>query len=210
MGIIPNAALQTSHAPFAEAARLVMGTMGHGHRGRLRDSQVRSAHSAAGCCWSDNPQRQRRPTACSRPCSARVNRHGVPGVGLTIVGVLMTIVLFATMSPTIAGQFSTDRRPRGDPGRLFRERLFVGGAGEGRVRSPSAASHVPDIQVDRHCRGRSIRVWTVLGGDPPTVVNAMVALLASVPLDRFFIRFMEADPPRHGLTTRRQSGPILP
>src|SRR4030095_16125475 len=36
----------------------------------------------------------------------RVNRHGVPGVGLTIVGVLMTIVLFATMSPTIADQFS--------------------------------------------------------------------------------------------------------
>ena len=37
---------------------------------------------------------------------ARLNRHGVPGRGLVIVGVLMTIVLFATMSPTIAGQFS--------------------------------------------------------------------------------------------------------
>jgi len=35
-------------------------------------------------------------------------------------------------------------------------------------------------------------LWTVVGGDPPTVVNAMVALLASVPLYPFFIRSMEA------------------
>jgi len=32
----------------------------------------------------------------------------------------------------------------------------------------------------------------VLGGDPPTVVNAMVALLVSVPLYPFFIKSMEA------------------
>ena len=37
---------------------------------------------------------------------ARVNRHGVPGVGLIIVAVLMTVVLFATMSPTLAEQFN--------------------------------------------------------------------------------------------------------
>ena len=37
---------------------------------------------------------------------ARLNGNGVPGRGLIIVGVLMTIVLFATMSPTIAGQFT--------------------------------------------------------------------------------------------------------
>ena len=35
-------------------------------------------------------------------------------------------------------------------------------------------------------------LWVVLGGDPPTVVNAMVALLISVPLYPFFIRSMEA------------------
>jgi hypothetical protein len=34
-------------------------------------------------------------------------------------------------------------------------------------------------------------LWTVVGGDPPTVVNAMVALLVSVPLYPFFIRSME-------------------
>ena len=37
---------------------------------------------------------------------ARLNRNGVPGRGLIIVAVLMTIVLFATMSPTLAGQFN--------------------------------------------------------------------------------------------------------
>jgi hypothetical protein len=35
-------------------------------------------------------------------------------------------------------------------------------------------------------------LWTVLGGDPRTVVHAMVALLLSVPLYPFFIRSMEA------------------
>ena len=35
-------------------------------------------------------------------------------------------------------------------------------------------------------------LWTVMGEIPPTVVNAMVALLVSVPLYPFFIRSMEA------------------
>ena len=35
-------------------------------------------------------------------------------------------------------------------------------------------------------------LWTVIGGDPDTVVNAMVALLISVPLYPFFLRSMEA------------------
>ena len=43
----------------------------------------------------------------------------------------------------------------------------------------------------RH-RGVVYCVWTVLEGDPPTVVNVMVALLASVPLYSFSIRSIEA------------------
>jgi len=35
-------------------------------------------------------------------------------------------------------------------------------------------------------------LWAVVGGDPTTVVHAMVALLISVPLYPFFIRSMEA------------------
>ena len=45
-------------------------------------------------------------TACSRRSSARLNKHGVPQHGLIIVAALMTLVLFGTMSPTIADQFN--------------------------------------------------------------------------------------------------------
>jgi arginine:agmatine antiporter len=34
-------------------------------------------------------------------------------------------------------------------------------------------------------------LWTVLGGDPKTVVDALVALLLSVPLYPFFMKSME-------------------
>ena len=37
---------------------------------------------------------------------ARLNGNGVPGAGLVIVAVLMSVVLFATMSPTLADQFN--------------------------------------------------------------------------------------------------------
>src|SRR6185503_944943 len=105
MGIIPNAELRTSHAPFAEAARLAFGTWGMvvisvcailkslGSLGGWMLLVGQSAKAAA-----DDGMF---PTAF-----ARLNRHGVPGRGLVIVGVLMTIVLFATMSPTLAGQFN--------------------------------------------------------------------------------------------------------
>jgi len=35
-------------------------------------------------------------------------------------------------------------------------------------------------------------LWVIIGGNPDTVVRAMVALLVSVPLYPFFIRSMEA------------------
>ena len=48
-------------------------------------------------------------------------------------------------------------------------------------------------------------LWAVIGGDPGTVVNAMVALLLSVPLYLFFIRSMEAAAERK----RSRSEPAL-
>jgi arginine:agmatine antiporter len=41
-------------------------------------------------------------------------------------------------------------------------------------------------------------LWVIVGGDPKTVLHAMVALLASVPLYPFFIRSMEAARKRKG------------
>jgi len=120
----------------------------------------------------------------------RLNRHGVPGPGLVIVGVLMTIVLFATMSPTIADQFS----------RIIDLAVIL-------IVIPYIYSAVAMVKVafDHGLPPRTFQtykwiaiaaviycLWTVIGGDPSTVVNAMVALLISVPLYPFFLRSMEA------------------
>ena len=121
---------------------------------------------------------------------ARPNRHGVPARGLVIVGVLMTVVLFATMSPTLAGQFS----------RIVDLAVILAV-----IPYVYASVAVVKVVFDRGIRGRTFQtykwiaiaavgycIWAVVGGDPPTVVNAMVALLLSVPLYPFFIRSMEA------------------
>jgi arginine:agmatine antiporter len=121
---------------------------------------------------------------------ARMNRYGVPGSGLAIVGVLMTIVLFATMSPTIADQFS----------RIIDLAVIL-------IVIPYIYSAVAVVKLvfDHGLPRRTFQtykwiaiaavaycLWAVIGGDPGTVVNAMVALLLSVPLYLFFIRSMEA------------------
>jgi arginine:agmatine antiporter len=189
MGIIPNAELQTSHAPFAEAARLAVGTPGMviisicailksvGSLGGWMLLVGQSAKAAA-----DDGMF---PTVFGR-----LNRNGVPGRGLVIVGVLMTIVLFATMSPTIAGQFS----------RLIDLAVIL-------VVLPYVYASVAVVKVvyDHKLPARTFRLykgigiaavayclWTVLGGDPATVVGALAALVVTVPLYAFFIRSMEA------------------
>ena len=101
MGILPNEELRNSHAPFAEAARLALGTPGViiisvcavlkslGSLGGWMLLVGQSAKAAA-----DDGMFPR--------AFARLNSKGVPGRGLVIVAILMTAVLFATMSPTLA------------------------------------------------------------------------------------------------------------
>lgn len=198
MGIIPNAELQVSHAPFAEAARLAFGTPGMvivaicailksvGSLGGWMLLVGQSAKAAA-------------DDGMFPSVFARMNRHGVPGLGLAIVGVLMTVVLFATMSPTIAGQFS----------RIIDLAVIL-------VVVPYIYSAVAVVKVvfDHQLPRRTFLTYkwialaavayclgTVLGGDQSTVVNAFVALLISVPLYPFFIRSMEAAKKRKGSAT---------
>ena len=188
MGIVPNAELQTSHAPFAEAARLALGPAGAiiisvcailksiGSLGGWMLLVGQSAKAAA-----DDGMFPR--------VFARLNANGVPGTGLVIVGVLMTAVLFATMSPTLAGQFN----------RLVDLAVIL-------IIVPYVYSAVAVVKViyDRRLPRNTFRaykwiaivavvycLWAVIGGDPDTVVHAMVALLISVPLYPFFIRSME-------------------
>jgi arginine:agmatine antiporter len=189
MGLIPNAELQKSHAPFAEAARIAIGTPGLvivaicavlksvGSLGGWMLLVGQSAKAAA----DDGMFPQ---------VFGRLNRHGVPGIGLVIVGVLMTIVLFATMSPTIADQFS-----------LIINLAVILAV----IPYIYASVAVVKVAFDHGVPRSTFRLykwiaigaviyclWTVIGGDPDTVVNAMVALLISVPLYPFFLRSMEA------------------
>jgi arginine:agmatine antiporter len=203
MGLLPNEELRRSHAPFAEAARIAIGTPGVvvvaicavlksvGSLGGWMLLVGQSAKAAA----DDGMFPQ---------VFARLNRHGVPGVGLVIVGVLMTIVLFATMSPTIADQFS----------RIIDLAVIL-------IVIPYIYSAVAVVKLvfDHNLPRRTFQtykwiaiaaviycLWAVIGGDPSTVVNAMVALLLSVPLYLFFIRSMEAAAERK----RSRSEPGLP
>jgi len=189
MGILPNEELRTSHAPFAEAGRLALGTTGvivisvcavlksMGSLGGWILLVGQSAKAAA-----DDGMFPR--------VFAKLNANGVPGRGLVIVAVLMTVVLFATMSPTLAGQFNN----------LVNLAVIL-------IIVPYIYSAVAVVKVihDHQLPARTFItykliaitavvycLWVVLGGDPPTVVNAMVALLISVPLYPFFIRSMEA------------------
>ena len=136
---------------------------------------------------------------------ARLNANGVPGAGLIIVAVLMTIVLFATMSPTLADQF----------GRIVDLAVIL-------IIVPYVYSAVAVVKViyDHKLPRKTFLLykwialaavayclWAVIGGDPDTVVHAMVALLISVPLYPFFIRSMEAAAKRNASS---RSAPLDP
>jgi arginine:agmatine antiporter len=189
MGIIPNAELQKSHAPFAEAARLAIGTPGLVVVALC--AILKSVGSLGG--WMLLVGQSAKAAADDGMFPAvfgRINRYGVPGRGLVIVAVLMTILLFATMSPTIADQFN----------RLIDLSVILAV-----VPYIYASVAVVKVVFDHQLPRRTFQqykwiaivaviycLWTVIGGDPPTVVHAMVALLISVPLYPFFIRSMEA------------------
>ena len=189
MGIIPNAELQKSHAPFAEAARMAIGTPGMVIIALC--AILKSVGSLGGWMMLVGQSAKAAADDGMFPKAfARLNRHGVPGRGLVIVSILMTIVLFATMSPTIAGQFNT----------IINLAVIL-------VVVPYiyASAAVVKVVYDHKVSPRTFQLFkwvafvavlyclgTVWGGDPPTVVHAMVALLVTVPLYLFFIRSMEA------------------
>jgi arginine:agmatine antiporter len=189
MGIVPNEELQTSHAPFAEAARLVIGASGAIVISVC--AVLKSVGSLGGWMLLVGQSAQAAANDGMFPrVFARLNTNGVPGIGLVIVGVLMTVVLFATVSPTLADQFS----------RIVDLAVIL-------IIVPYVYSAVAVVKViyDKKLPRKTFQLykwialtavvyclWAVIGGDPDTVVHAMVALLISVPLYPFFIRSMDA------------------
>jgi arginine:agmatine antiporter len=189
MGIIPNAQLRSSHAPFAEAARMVAGTTGMVIIGLC--AILKSLGALGGWMLLVGQSAKAAADDGMFPrIFGRINRHGVPGVGLAVVSVLMTIVLFATMSPTIAGQFD----------QIINLAVIL-------IVVPYVYASVAVVKVvyDHKGRGRTLNffkvvalaavgycLWAVIGGDLRTVMQSLVALLLSVPLYPFFMRSMEA------------------
>jgi arginine:agmatine antiporter len=201
MGIVPNEELRTSHAPFAEAARLVIG--GAGAIVIAVCAVLKSVGSLGGWMLLVGQSAQAAAEDGMFPrVFARLNANGVPGVGLAIVGVLMTVVLFATVAPTVADQFS----------RIVDLAVIL-------IIVPYVYSAVAVVKViyDKQLPRRTFQLykwialtavayclWAVIGGDPDTVVHAMVALLISVPLYPFFIRSMAAANKRTALAGANQ------
>jgi arginine:agmatine antiporter len=189
MGIVPNEELRTSHAPFAEAARLALGLAGAIVISVC--AVLKSVGSLGGWMLLVGQSAQAAAHDGMFPrVFSRVNANGVPSAGLVIVAVLMTIVLFATMSPTLADQFTT----------IVDLAVIL-------IVVPYVYSAVAMVKVvhDHHLPRTTFQLykwialvavayclWAVIGGDPETVVHALVALLISVPLYPFFIRSMDA------------------
>jgi arginine:agmatine antiporter len=187
MGMLPNEELRTAHAPFAEAARIAIGTWGAVIISVC--AVLKSVGSLGGWMLLVGQSGKAAADDGMFPqVFARINRHGVPGVGLVIVSALMTLVLFATMSPTLAQQFN----------RIVDLAVIL-------IIVPYVYAAVATLKV-LHDHGASHRtfvmfkcialiavaycLFAVVGGDPRTVVHALVALLISVPLYPFFMRSM--------------------
>ena len=104
MGMIPNKALISSSAPFADAARLALGDTA---------ASVVAACAAIGCLGSlagwtllvGQTAKAAADDGLFPNIFARVNAKGVPSAGLAIVAVIMSVQVLATMSPTAGEQF---------------------------------------------------------------------------------------------------------
>jgi arginine:agmatine antiporter len=185
MGIMPAEQLRESHAPFAEVARIAIGPIAAivisicavlksvGSLGGWMLLVGQSAKAAA-------------DDGMFPKIFCRLNSNGVPGAGLIIVSILMTLVLFATMSPTIAEQFN----------RAVDLAVIL-------IIVPYIYSIIALINLlaIHHGSAKTMRtyiaiglvaliycLWAVVGGDQHTVVNAFVALLISVPLYLYVAR----------------------
>lgn len=202
MGILPNDALRSSHAPFAEAARLIIGAPGAivisvcavlksvGSLGGWMLLVGQSAKAAA-----DDGMFPR--------YFSGLNKNGAPGKGLIIVATLMTLVVVITMSPTLSDQFNHIV----DLAVILIVVPYIYSA-------VAIVKIIYDLKLPRatFTRYRWISMvavvyclWAIIGGDPKTVVYSLVALLISVPLYPFFIHSMHA-----AEQARKQTAESLP
>jgi arginine:agmatine antiporter len=105
MGVIPNEALRHSSAPFADATMRAIGPIG-----AVLISACAIA-KAAGCLGGWTLINAETALATARDelfpsVFARTDARGVPVHGLVVVSMLMTVILFATLSPSVGEAFT--------------------------------------------------------------------------------------------------------
>ncbi|WP_445357900.1 arginine/agmatine antiporter [Microbulbifer sp. ANSA002] len=104
MGMLPNKELIASSAPFADAARLALGNTA---------ANIVAVCAAVGCIGSlggwillvGQSAKAAADDGLFSKAFAKTNPKGVPSVGLTLVAILMSLLVLATISPSASQQF---------------------------------------------------------------------------------------------------------
>lgn len=179
MGIIPAEELANSSAPFADAAAKVLGPIGAIIIAFCAIFKAGSSLVGWTLTISQSAQAAAKDGLFPK-IFGRTDERGIPTLNLIISGVLMTLVVFVTASPTLSKQFSEiidmaiilTILPYMYSGVAF---LKLGiQAGTNRWNHYLVVAIVAIMSI--YC------LWVVAGSDATLTRNAMIILFASVPL----------------------------
>jgi len=104
MGMVPNSQLQASTSPFADAAEVILGPWGKWL------VALGAIISSLGCLNGWTLLQGQIPMAAAKDklfpkIFQKLNKRGVPAVGLTISSLLISVVLLLTISKNLVDQF---------------------------------------------------------------------------------------------------------
>jgi arginine:agmatine antiporter len=179
MGIMPAEELAKSSAPFADAAAKVIGPAGAVVIALC--AIFKAGSSLVG--WTLTISQSAAAAANDGlfpKIFGRLDARGIPSFNFLITGILMTLIVVATASPTLAKQFNEiidmaiilTILPYMYTGIAF---LKIGKlAGTNRWHHYLVVSIVAVVSI--YC------LWVVAGSDATLTRNAMIILFASVPL----------------------------
>lgn len=197
MGMLPMQELRTSTAPFAEAGRIMLGPAGVVIIGLC--AVLKSVGALGGWMLLVGQSAKAAATDGLFPAIfGRVNRYGMPGWGLFIVAGLMSLLLLATTSPSLTGQF----RRLTDIAVLLTVLPYLFSAitvwrfslERGETGSRRIASYAIGGVGALYC------LWALVGSPQDLVIKAVVMLLLTVPAYPFFLRGMREARARRAAT----------
>ncbi len=176
MGMLPNAALQTSLSPFADAAQLIFGEWG---KWLIAAGAV---ISCLGCLNGWLLLQGQIPMAAARDnlfpkIFKKKNKYGVPALGLIISSLLVTLLLFFSIAPNLVSQFKTIILTATLANLV--PYLYTPVVEIMALRSHSRMKMIPLVTATI---GVLYAFWAILGSGQEILVNGIILLLSSVPL----------------------------